>query len=146
MDRQTKDDEEREQELLKEQIERASKLAEEKGLDKEHTATELKRSESQNKIKLNLSLKPNSEKEESPEAQSSSTSSSNIPATTTTTIKKPGNKMKLMMGGIKKQESSSQPSSSTNDKKPAIKFGLGKRKPTDNVLKTSLDKKIKSSS
>ncbi|CAO3642957.1 unnamed protein product [Cunninghamella blakesleeana] len=138
MDRQTKDDEEREQELLKEQIEKASKLAEERGLDKESIATELKRSESQNKIKLNLSLKPNSE--ESPDSTSSM---SNIPTTTTatTTVKKPGNKMKLMMGGLKKQESSS----SSNDKKPAIQFGLGKRKATDGVLKTSLDKKIKSS-
>ncbi|CAO3644866.1 unnamed protein product [Cunninghamella echinulata] len=140
MDRHTKDDEEREQELLKEQIERASKLAEEKGLDKERVATELKRSESQNKIKLNLSLNTSSSEQKE---SSSTTDTAAIPATKKST----GNKMKLLMGGMKKQESTSSLSTtSTNDKKPSIMFGLGKRKATD-VPKTSSDtKKIKSSS
>ncbi|KAI8340210.1 domain of Kin17 curved DNA-binding protein-domain-containing protein [Chlamydoabsidia padenii] len=131
MDRQAKDDEQREHEQLKEQIQRATQLAEERDGDQPPTeATELVRD--QGKIKLTMSLKPTI-----PTVQES-----------TPTIKKPAaNKMKMMMGGMKKQSASSSSSSSTgndNDKKPKLMMmGLGKRK-QDNLDGSSTDKKIKS--
>ncbi|KAI9493139.1 domain of Kin17 curved DNA-binding protein-domain-containing protein [Zychaea mexicana] len=86
MDRLQKDEEEREQQLLQEQIERATKEAEERGVAAEQQATELKRDEG--KIKLNMSLKP-------------------VAKATTPVVSKGGNnKMRMMMksGGIKKPD------------------------------------------
>lgn len=89
MERMQRDEEEREQEMLKEQIEKATKEAEERGLNAEQQATDLKRD--QGPIKLNMSLKP-------------------AIKTANTTLSKPGssNKMKMMMktssGGIKKPD------------------------------------------
>ncbi|KAG1462514.1 hypothetical protein G6F46_004823 [Rhizopus delemar] len=57
MERAAKDDEEREKELLEEQVQKASKIAEEKGLELERKATELIR-EGEQPIKLNLFMKP----------------------------------------------------------------------------------------
>ncbi|GAA5814974.1 hypothetical protein MFLAVUS_008478 [Mucor flavus] len=79
MDRAKKDDEERELELLREQIEKASKSAEERGIE-EQKVTELKR-EGEQPIKLSLSMKPVTIAAEAP--------------------KLTGNKM--MMGGLKKR-------------------------------------------
>lgn len=81
MDRVKKDDEERELQLLKEQIEKASKVAEDRGVV-EQEATELKR-EGEQPIKLSLSMKPVALAAEAPK--------------TSTT----GNKM--MLGGMKKR-------------------------------------------
>lgn len=81
MDRVKKDDEERELQLLKEQIEKASKVAEDRGVV-EQEATELKR-EGEQPIKLSLSMKPVALAAE---------------ATKTSTT---GNKM--MLGGMKKR-------------------------------------------
>ncbi|KAI8145002.1 domain of Kin17 curved DNA-binding protein-domain-containing protein [Fennellomyces sp. T-0311] len=89
MDRMQRDEEEREQQMLKEQIEKAAKEAEERGV-MEPKATELKRDEgSQSKIKLSLSMKPLAK----PAAPVAS--------------KAGGNKMRMMMksgGGVKKAE------------------------------------------
>lgn len=79
MDRAKKDDEERELELLKEQIEKASKSAEERGIT-EQQVSELKR-EGEQPIKLSLSMKPAAITSEAP--------------------KSTGNKM--MLGGLKKR-------------------------------------------
>ena len=87
MDRTQRDEEEREQQLLNEQIERAKKVAEERGNATEQQATELKREEGEkSKIKLNMSMKPMAK------------------PTVPTTSKAGGNKMRMMMksGGIKK--------------------------------------------
>ncbi|CAO3657216.1 unnamed protein product [Mucor hiemalis] len=81
MDRVKKDDEERELQLLKEQIEKASKVAEDRGIV-EQEATELKR-EGEQPIKLSLSMKPVALSAEAPKASTS------------------GNKM--MLGGMKKR-------------------------------------------
>lgn len=86
-----KDEEEREQQMLKEQIERAAKEAEERGIT-EQQASELKRDDEQQKIKLNLSLKAPAK-----------------PATAATPKLSGSNKMKMMMkssssGGVKKTE------------------------------------------
>ncbi|ORZ16483.1 domain of Kin17 curved DNA-binding protein-domain-containing protein [Absidia repens] len=163
MERQSKDDEEREQEQLKEQIERASKLAEERGNEPSTAATELKRDQDQGKIKLNLSLKPSIPSSASAPSASisnntttSSTSSTNSPMLT---MKKPsGNKMKMMMGGMKKQapaaaattttasSTSGSISTGNGNKKPAMMMmGLGKRKQSpESTDGHSTDKKIKS--
>ncbi|KAG2223892.1 hypothetical protein INT45_009344 [Circinella minor] len=87
MDRAQRDEEEREQQLLNEQIERAKKEAEERGTATEQQATELKREEGEkSKIKLNMSMKPMAK------------------PTLPTASKAGGNKMRMMMksGGIKK--------------------------------------------
>ncbi|KAI8084750.1 domain of Kin17 curved DNA-binding protein-domain-containing protein [Halteromyces radiatus] len=143
MERQAKDDEEREQELLKDQIERASKLAEERGDSEQHTVTELKRDQDQGKIKLNMSLKPNIP------STTTTTTTQTTSASPSLTMKKPtGNKMKLMMGGMKKQESSTTPTTGATAKKPMMMMNLGKRKssPDNNTdASLSMDKKIKSS-
>lgn len=134
MDRQAKDDEEREHELLQEQIQRATQLAEERGVEPPSEVTELKRDEG--KIKLNLSLKP-----------SLPTSETTTP---TITMKKPGgNKLKMMMGGMKKHAApSTQSPTSLSEKKPGstmMMMGLGKRKQSpENSDGPPLDKKIKS--
>jgi DNA/RNA-binding protein KIN17 len=79
MDRAKKDDEERELELLKEQIEKASKTAEERGIV-EQEATELKR-DGEQPIKLSLSMKPATVTSEAPKSTGS----------------------KMMLGGMKKR-------------------------------------------
>lgn len=79
MDRAKKDDEERDLELLKEQIEKASKSAEERGVV-EQEATELKR-EGEQPIKLSLNMKPVTIAAEAPKSTGS----------------------KMMMGGMKKR-------------------------------------------
>ncbi|KAI8886114.1 hypothetical protein K501DRAFT_214308 [Backusella circina FSU 941] len=114
MDRVQKDDEEREKQLLQEQVERASKMAEERGIV-EQKATELVRDEKQ-PIKLNLSMKPTAVVEETPKAASSN---------------------KMMLGGMKKRsglsalakKSTSAPVKSTS----SLSFGGMKRKATDKV-------------
>ncbi|KAG0739341.1 hypothetical protein G6F22_009465 [Rhizopus arrhizus] len=87
MERATKDDEEREKELLQEQVDKATKIAEEKGLG-EQKATELKR-EGEQPIKLNLFSKPMG----STTATTQSSSSSSKP-----------NGTKMMFGGFKKRK------------------------------------------
>ena len=97
MDRAKKDDEERELELLKEQIEKASKTAEERGIV-EQEATELKR-DGEQPIKLSLSMKPAAVASEAPKSTGS----------------------KMMLGGMKKRtglsalakKSSTSPASTT---------------------------------
>ncbi|RCH90612.1 hypothetical protein CU098_009511 [Rhizopus stolonifer] len=79
MERAKKDDEERELELLKEQIERASKSVEAKG-GVEQEVTELKR-EGEEPIKLSLNMKPLSVVPDAPKATGS----------------------KMMVGGLKKK-------------------------------------------
>lgn len=79
MDRTKKDDEERELQMLKEQIEKASKTAEERGLV-EQQATELKR-EGEQPIKLNLTMKPVAIAAEAPKSTGA----------------------KMMLGGMKKR-------------------------------------------
>lgn len=87
MERATKDDEEREKELLQEQVDKATKIAEEKGLG-EQKVTELKR-EGEQPIKLNLFSKPLG----STTATTQSSSSSSKP-----------NGTKMMFGGFKKRK------------------------------------------
>lgn len=79
MDRAKKDDEERELELLKEQIEKAAKSAEERGIV-EQEATELKR-DGEQPIKLSLNMKPVTIAAEAPKSTGS----------------------KMMLGGLKKR-------------------------------------------
>jgi DNA/RNA-binding protein KIN17 len=117
MDRVQKDDEEREQQLLKQQIERASKIAEERGVV-EQKATELVRDEKQ-PIKLSLSMKPAAVVEDTPKAASTN---------------------KMMLGGMKKRSglSALAKKSSTTTDGPAkstsgLSFGGMKRKAGDKV-------------
>ncbi|CDH55088.1 zinc finger protein rts2 [Lichtheimia corymbifera JMRC:FSU:9682] len=90
MDRQQRDAEERDQQLLQEQVERAAKEAEERGIQ-EKKPTELQRTEENGgKIKLNMSFKPATLKQDS---------------TAGTAPKLGGNKMRMMMkGSVKKPE------------------------------------------
>lgn len=130
MDRAKKDDEEREQQLLQEQIEKANKIAEERGIT-EQEVTELKR-DGEQPIKLNLNLKPTE-----PTSEAAATEAeAKAPIAT-----------KMILGGLKKKtslsalakKSSSSSSSSTN----SMKFGnMMKRKAVD--TETPDAKKIKS--
>lgn len=131
MDRVKKDDEERELQLLKEQIEKASKVAEERGI-KEQEATELKR-EGEQPIKLSLSMKPVTLNTEAPKAST-------------------GNKM--MLGGMKKRTGlsalakKSSTTTTTTTTAPAssgIKFGgmMMKRKDAPTSEEDSESKKLK---
>lgn len=114
MDRAKKDDEERELELLKEQIEKAAKSAEERGIV-EQEATELKR-DGEQPIKLSLNMKPATIAAEAPKSTGSkmmlggmkkrtglsalakkSSSSSSSATTTTATTSSSGMKMGSMM-------------------------------------------------
>lgn len=90
MERQQRDAEERDQQLLQEQVEKAAKEAEERGIQ-EKKPTELQRTdENGGKIKLNMSFKPVTMKQDS---------------TASTAPKLGGNKMRMMMkGSIKKPE------------------------------------------
>ncbi|OBZ89990.1 DNA/RNA-binding protein KIN17 [Choanephora cucurbitarum] len=81
MDRAKKDDEERDIQLLKEQMEKASKSAEDRGVA-EQEVTELKR-EGEEPIKLSLSMKPAAPIVEAPKSTGS----------------------KMMLGGMKKKTS-----------------------------------------
>ncbi|KAI8332537.1 domain of Kin17 curved DNA-binding protein-domain-containing protein [Choanephora cucurbitarum] len=81
MDRAKKDDEERDIQLLKEQMEKASKSAEDRGVA-EQEVTELKR-EGEEPIKLSLSMKPAAPIAEAPKSTGS----------------------KMMLGGMKKKTS-----------------------------------------
>lgn len=139
MDRAKKDDEERELQLLKEQIEKASKSAEDRGVV-EQEKTELKR-EGEQPIKLSLSMK-----------SVTLASAAEAPKAAT------GNKM--MLGGMKKRtglsalakkSSAFSSSSSTTAEKPAsngIKLGgmmMMKRKEAPTADQESDNKKTKSS-
>lgn len=99
MDRTKKDDEERELQLLKEQIEKASKTAEERGIVVQH-ATELKR-DGEQPIKLNLTMKPVAIAAEAPQST--------------------GNKM--MLGGMKKRTGLSALAKKAVPSTSAPKFG-----------------------
>ncbi|KAG1445726.1 hypothetical protein G6F56_009814 [Rhizopus delemar] len=83
MERANKDDEERDKELLEEQVKKASKLLEEKGEEAEKKPTELKR-EGEQPIKLNLFMKPAAQPVSS-------------------TLSKP-NGTKMMLGGFKRRK------------------------------------------
>lgn len=134
MDRARKDDEEREHQLLQEQIEKANKIAEDRGIT-EQEVTELKR-DGEQPIKLNLSLKPAEPTEpETVEAK---------PASTTGT--------KMILGGLKKKtslsalakKSATSSSSSSSTPSNTMKFGnmMMKRKAVDAPAPDN--KKIKS--
>ncbi|KAI8393579.1 domain of Kin17 curved DNA-binding protein-domain-containing protein [Radiomyces spectabilis] len=138
MDRMQKDDEEREQQLLNEQIEKAKKSAEERGEMETQQATELKRDEAA-PIKLSLSLKPAA-----------------APAATEAPKAMNGNKMKMMMkkpGGLsalaKKSAfgtsgaSGASESSTPHRSNIMIGTGLGKRKSSEGSEEESSSKKNK---
>ncbi|KAL0080120.1 domain of Kin17 curved DNA-binding protein-domain-containing protein [Phycomyces blakesleeanus] len=123
LERMQKDDEDREQKHLKEQMERASKQAEERGEEEQHVS-ELKRVDD-GKIKLNLSLKP-------------------VTTDVAEPIKGNGESMKKL-GGLKKKGLSSLAKAPTvsSPVKPTVILGspFGKRKinPTseESVIKKS---------
>jgi DNA/RNA-binding protein KIN17 len=130
MDRVKKDDEERDLQLLKEQIEKASKSAEERGIV-EQEVTELKR-EGEQPIKLSLSMKPVAVATEAPKSTGS----------------------KMMLGGMKKRtglsalaKKSSSTSASTSTPSNGMKLGgmMMKRKTTEDEKQPELEanKKIK---
>ncbi|KAG0167421.1 hypothetical protein DFQ28_006125 [Apophysomyces sp. BC1034] len=113
MERLAKDDEERDLETLQKQIERATQVAEERGVN-DQQASELKREEQKGKIKLSLSLKPAAPVVSEPVKGSGS-----------------GKMKSMMMGGLKKQGGlSAMAKSSTQPASGGIKIGssLGKRK------------------
>ncbi|KAI9021555.1 domain of Kin17 curved DNA-binding protein-domain-containing protein [Phycomyces nitens] len=85
LERAQKDDDEREQQQLQRQIDRAAKLAEERGVLGQQSS-DLKREDEQGKIKLNMSMKPMA-----PTSTGINTGST----------KPGGTKMKMMMGGMK---------------------------------------------
>lgn len=127
MDRAKKDDEERDLELLKEQIEKASKSAEERGIV-EQEATELKR-EGEQPIKLSLNMKPVTIAAEAPKSTGS----------------------KMMMGGMKKRtglsalaKKSTPSTSSATSTSSSMKMGsmMMKRKSNSDEDQDS-NKKIK---
>ncbi|KAI7905707.1 domain of Kin17 curved DNA-binding protein-domain-containing protein [Cokeromyces recurvatus] len=133
MERARKDDEERDLQLLKEQIEKASKVAEEKGMNTTEPApTELKR-EGEQPIKLNLSLKPTAVTTEAPISTGS----------------------KMMLGGMKKRtglsalaKRSSTSSSNNNNNHTSMKVGgmmtMTKRKASPSKDEETDNKKMKS--
>jgi DNA/RNA-binding protein KIN17 len=132
MDRAKKDDEERELQLLKEQIEKASKSAEDRGITTEKEVTGLKR-EGEQPIKLSLSMKPVTITQEAPKAST-------------------GNMM--MLGGMKKRTGlSALAKKSSTAEKPAastssgIKFGgmMMKRKASPIEEDSGDNKKTRSS-
>jgi DNA/RNA-binding protein KIN17 len=131
MDRAKKDDEERDLQLLKEQVEKAAKSAEARGIT-EQEVTELKR-EGEQPIKLNLSMKPVAIAAEAPKSTGS----------------------KMMLGGMKKRtglsalakKSASSTTTSTPSTSNGMKFGgmMMKRKATEDQKGPELEanKKIK---
>lgn len=131
MDRAKKDDEERELELLKEQIEKASKTAEERGIV-EQEATELKR-DGEQPIKLSLSMKPATVAAEAPKSTGS----------------------KMMLGGMKKRTglsalakksgTSSSTTTATSSSSSGMKMGsmMMKRKSNTDQDQEDSNKKIK---
>jgi len=131
MDRAKKDDEERELELLKEQIEKASKTAEERGIV-EQEATELKR-DGEQPIKLSLNMKPTTIAAEAPKSTGS----------------------KMMLGGMKKRtglsalakksSSSSTAAPTASSTSSGMKMGsmMMKRKSNTDQDQEDSNKKIK---
>ncbi|KAF7722637.1 hypothetical protein EC973_002878 [Apophysomyces ossiformis] len=133
MERMAKDDEERDLETLQKQIERASQLAEERGVT-EQQASELKREEQQGKIKLNLSLKPAAPSSSEPVKGSGS---GKMKSMMMGSLKKPGG-----LSALAKASSSSQSSSSSGTNGIKIGTSLGKRK-MENDPEESSSKKTK---
>ncbi|KAG2208967.1 hypothetical protein INT47_011107 [Mucor saturninus] len=125
MDRTKKDDEERELQMLKEQIEKASKTAEERGIVEQQT-TELKR-DGEQPIKLNLTMKPITVAAEAPKSTGA----------------------KMMLGGMKKRSGLSalaKKSTPSTSAPSAPKFGgmmTMKRKASPTEQETAESKKLK---
>ncbi|GAN06518.1 zinc finger protein rts2 [Mucor ambiguus] len=132
MDRAKKDDEERELELLKEQIEKASKTAEERGIV-EQEATELKR-DGEQPIKLSLNMKPATVAAEVPKSSGSKMMMGNMKkrtglsalakksstlataTTTTTTSSSVSNGMKMGSMMMKRKSNTDQDQKDSNKK------------------------------
>ncbi|KAI8973407.1 domain of Kin17 curved DNA-binding protein-domain-containing protein [Mycotypha africana] len=142
MDRQRKDDEERELQLIKEQVEKASKSAEERGLSTtDQEASELKRVGEQ-PIKLALSLKP---------------AAATTATAATTETKSPDNGPKMILGGLRKKMSlaslAKKSSAASSPSKPAnstssssMKFGnmtLKRKEPDASSVEPDNAKKLK---
>ncbi|KAI8069187.1 domain of Kin17 curved DNA-binding protein-domain-containing protein [Gongronella butleri] len=129
MDRKSKDDYERDEELLQAQIDRAKKIAEERG-DDDKAGSELKRD--QGKIKLNFNMGATDSAPESASSSSTAAAPTTTAPTMSFSMKKPGssNKLKAMMGGsATKTNATTDNKDTTPKKKPLMMMGsLGKRK------------------